>query len=165
MTVERTVVGTRPASVAYIHGDYTPATKNDWDYANVLFDDGSSAVLANKVAPNSAAVIGNAEGHAFARHRMKHKKPYGAEQLPQPPKGVGGASFAKWGKTLLRQDLSRIKNMIRTGLIAGQDGQTIARMVIGSMVDGVDGVTEFTRKQVVRMAHRAAGRKPVRKKR
>jgi hypothetical protein len=163
--IDRTTVNGRPASVAYIHADYTPATKDDWDLANVMFDDGGSVTLTNQTSPKDAAIRGAAEGAAFTRHRMKHKKPYGVEKLPGPPKGIGGVSYARLAARLSRQDLSRIKNMIRTGLLAGKDGPTIARMVIGSMgVNGVDGVTEFTRKQLVRLAHQAAGTKRARKK-
>ena len=96
---------------------------------------------------------------AFAVHRTKHRKPYGKEQLPKPPKGVAGGSFAHWAQVLLHGDLQRIGSAIRNGLIAGKDGATIGRMVVGSMgVNGVDGVTEITRHKIARLGLRAMGR-------
>jgi hypothetical protein len=58
-------------------------------------------------------------------------------------------SLAAWAQYFAREDLKNIETAIRTGLIAGLDNTEIARKVVGSMgLNGVDGVTEFTRHKI-----------------
>jgi hypothetical protein len=49
--IERTMVSGRPATVAYINRDFTPADKTNWELAKVLFDDGEMVFLTNEPAP------------------------------------------------------------------------------------------------------------------
>jgi hypothetical protein len=44
--IERTMVSGRPATVAYIKRDFTPADKDTWELAKVIFDDGEMVLLA-----------------------------------------------------------------------------------------------------------------------
>jgi len=50
--IERTEVDGRPATVAYITGDFQPATKEDWELAKIIFDDGEVVFLVNKHPDN-----------------------------------------------------------------------------------------------------------------
>lgn len=45
--IERTTIEGRAATVAYIKRDFTPADKDTWEYAKVLFDDGEMVLLAS----------------------------------------------------------------------------------------------------------------------
>jgi hypothetical protein len=53
--VNAMMVSGRPATVAYVLRDFTPADKTNWELAKVLFDDGEMVLLANEPAPASAA--------------------------------------------------------------------------------------------------------------
>ena len=44
--IERTTIEGRAATVAYIKRNYTPADKDTWEYAKVLFDDGEMILLS-----------------------------------------------------------------------------------------------------------------------
>jgi hypothetical protein len=58
-------------------------------------------------------------------------------------------SLATWAQYFAREDVKGIDTAIRTGLIAGLDSAEIARKVVGSMgLNGIDGVTEFTRHKI-----------------
>ena len=39
--IERTTVEGKPATVAYLKGDFVPATKEDCTFVKVIFDDGN----------------------------------------------------------------------------------------------------------------------------
>lgn len=72
---------------------------------------------------------------------------------PPPPGGrwrtIWGRTFAQWAAYLAAMDIARIDNAIRSGLIGGLDSTGIARKVLGSAgINGIDGVTEITRKQM-----------------
>lgn len=74
------------------------------------------------------------------------------QNQPGPPKGGGsiwGRTFAQWAALFATMDIARIDNAIRSGLIGGLTSTEIARKVIGSAgINGIDGVTEITRKQM-----------------
>lgn len=60
-----------------------------------------------------------------------------------------GVSLGTWAHSFLRSDLENINTTIRTALIQGLDNTEIARKVVGSMsLNGVDGVTEYTRHKI-----------------
>jgi hypothetical protein len=73
-----------------------------------------------------------------------------------PPKELRGYTYAQWAVHFITTDLARIDNAVRSGLIAGQDSAEIGRRVIGSMSkNGVDGVTEITRRQIAQLGRLA----------
>lgn len=49
--IERTTVDGKPATVAYLKGDFVPATKEDHTFVKVIFDDGN-VVFGYKETPN-----------------------------------------------------------------------------------------------------------------
>lgn len=60
-----------------------------------------------------------------------------------------GRILKEWAETMQADDLRRIHAAIQMGMVAGEDSATIARRVIGTgLLDGTDGVTELTRRQV-----------------
>lgn len=65
-------------------------------------------------------------------------------------------SLARWAKSFADKDAQTISSAIQTGLIAGLDNTEIARRVVGSMgLNGVDGVTEFTRHKIAHLGRAA----------
>lgn len=65
-------------------------------------------------------------------------------------------SLAKWAAYFAQQDIKAIDAAIRAGLINGEDNTEIARKVVGSMaLNGVDGVTEFTRNKIAHLGRAA----------
>lgn len=60
-----------------------------------------------------------------------------------------GRILKDWAKDLERADLRRIHGAVQTGMVAGESSQAIARRVIGTARrNGIDGVTQMTRRQV-----------------
>jgi hypothetical protein len=99
------------------------------------------------------------EATAFASHRHHARIPYGATQKPDAPIDYNLAA-----QVLLKDDLTRIKTIVRAGIAAGVDPQSIGRRVTGSAgLDGMDGVTETTRQKIARLGLAAIKRR--RKKR
>lgn len=59
-----------------------------------------------------------------------------------------GRVLKKWAETIKQEDIRRIENAIRVGMVQGETTKEIARRVVGSArLRGVDGVTEITRTQ------------------
>jgi SPP1 gp7 family putative phage head morphogenesis protein len=60
-----------------------------------------------------------------------------------------GRIMKDWAASMEAEDLRRIHSSIQTGMVAGEDMQSIARRVVGTRaLAGTDGVTELTRRQV-----------------
>lgn len=58
-----------------------------------------------------------------------------------------GRTLREWASSIQDEDLRRIDNAIRVGMIQGEGSAEIARRVVGSArLRGVDGVTEITRR-------------------
>lgn len=58
-----------------------------------------------------------------------------------------GRTLKQWASSLAVEDLRRIENSIRVGMIQGEGSAEIARRVVGSAsLRGVDGVTQITRR-------------------
>lgn len=65
-------------------------------------------------------------------------------------------SLAKWAAYFAKLDIQAIDAAIRAGLINGDDNTEIARKVVGSMgLNGVDGVTEYTRHKLAHLGRAA----------
>ncbi len=65
-------------------------------------------------------------------------------------------SIAVWAKTFAEKDTASIRTAIVSGLSDGLDNTEIARKVVGSMgMNGVDGVTEFTRRNIAHLGRAA----------
>lgn len=59
-----------------------------------------------------------------------------------------GRTLREWASSIASEDLRRIENSIRVGMVQGESSQEIARRVVGSAaLRGVDGVTNITRRQ------------------
>ena len=58
-----------------------------------------------------------------------------------------GRTLREWSQSLAAEDLRRIENSIRVGMVQGESSSEIARRVVGTArLKGVDGVTEITRR-------------------
>jgi SPP1 gp7 family putative phage head morphogenesis protein len=67
-----------------------------------------------------------------------------------------GRLLKQWVKDLEREDVRRINDAIRIGLVQGESNQDIARRVVGTgAVRGTDGVTELTRSNLTSLARTA----------
>lgn len=65
-------------------------------------------------------------------------------------------SLATWAKAIVKADAQAIGTAIQNGLVAGNDSTEIARKVVGSLgLNGVDGVTEFTRHKMAHLGRAA----------
>lgn len=65
-------------------------------------------------------------------------------------------SLAVWAQAFAANDLETIRTAIMTGLHEGIDNAEIARKVVGTMgLNGVDGVTEFTRHKIAHLGRAA----------
>lgn len=74
-------------------------------------------------------------------------------------------SLARWAQSFAVKDAKGIDIAIQTGLIAGFDNTEIARKVVGSMgLNGVDGVTEFTRHKIAHLGRAAIKESALRRK-
>jgi hypothetical protein len=61
-------------------------------------------------------------------------------------KSILGAALDTWARVFSKSDLDNINTAIRVGLVDGLESDEIARKVVGSMaLNGMDGVTEYTR--------------------
>lgn len=50
--IERTTIDGKPATVAYLKGDMTPASKEDHTHVKVIFDDGTVVFATRKEQDN-----------------------------------------------------------------------------------------------------------------
>lgn len=67
-----------------------------------------------------------------------------------------GRVLKEWSKTLRAEDLRRIDNAVRMGMMAGEDSATIARRVVGTArLKGTDGITQITRRQAAAVTRTA----------
>lgn len=67
-----------------------------------------------------------------------------------------GRVLRDWAKRMADEDLKRIGNAIQAGMVAGEDMNTIVRRVIGTRaLNGSDGMTEMTRRQVTSVVRTA----------
>ena len=58
-----------------------------------------------------------------------------------------GRTLKEWASSIAEEDLRRIENAIRVGMVAGESSAEIARRVVGTArLRGVDGVTEISRR-------------------
>jgi SPP1 gp7 family putative phage head morphogenesis protein len=58
-----------------------------------------------------------------------------------------GRTLKEWASSIADEDLRRIQNAVRVGMVQGESSQQIARRVVGSAaLKGVDGVTQITRR-------------------
>lgn len=65
-------------------------------------------------------------------------------------------SLSTWAQAFVREDAATIKLAIQQGLADGLDSTEIARKVVGTMgLNGVDGVTEFTRHKIAHLGRAA----------
>ena len=59
-----------------------------------------------------------------------------------------GKTMRQWAQTIQDEDIRRIENAVRVGMVQGETSDVIARRVVGSArLKGSDGVTEITRRQ------------------
>lgn len=59
-----------------------------------------------------------------------------------------GRTLKEWASSIAQEDLRRIEHQIRVGMVQGEGSQQIARRVVGSaQLQGIDGVTQITRRQ------------------
>jgi SPP1 gp7 family putative phage head morphogenesis protein len=59
-----------------------------------------------------------------------------------------GRTLKQWASSIAAEDLRRIENAVRVGMVQGESSAEIARRVVGSAsLRGVDGVTQITRRQ------------------
>lgn len=76
------------------------------------------------------------------------------------PAEMAGFTIAEWASYFSKMDRERIDTALRSGLIAGLDNTEIARKVIGSLaLNGIDGATEITRQEILRLARIAVSPK------
>lgn len=67
-----------------------------------------------------------------------------------------GQTLREWSNQIARQDLARIEQQIRIGVVQGEPTEEIARRVVGSVSQrGKDGVTEITRRQATAITRTA----------
>lgn len=67
-----------------------------------------------------------------------------------------GRTLRSWASSIQAEDMRRIENAIRMGMIAGEPSATIARRVVGTArLAGVDGMTEITRRQAAAITRTA----------
>lgn len=60
-----------------------------------------------------------------------------------------GRILREWADTMAADDIRRIHAAVQTGMVAGESSAAIARRVVGTgALDGTDGMTQMTRRQV-----------------
>ena len=60
-----------------------------------------------------------------------------------------GRLLSEWAETMAAEDLRRIQSAIQMGMISGESADEITRRVMGTAkLDGIDGITEISRRQV-----------------
>lgn len=65
-------------------------------------------------------------------------------------------SLPVWAQTFAKNDIETIRSAITSALLDGLDNTEIARRVVGSMaLNGVDGVTEYTRHKIAHLGRAA----------
>lgn len=76
-------------------------------------------------------------------------------QLPDPSSMANlvkthpfeGRTMREWAKTLRAQDIRRIEDQVKIGLVRGQPSDAIARRIVGTAkLQGKDGITQITRR-------------------
>lgn len=59
-----------------------------------------------------------------------------------------GRTLKEWAQNLQRNDIQRIQDQVRIGMVQGESNQQIARRVVGTKAaKGRDGITQLTRRQ------------------
>jgi hypothetical protein len=82
------------------------------------------------------------------------------DMMQMRPKQIARLTVAQWAKYFAEKDRTLIDNAIRGGVIAGLESTEIARKVIGSLqLNGLDGATENTRQQIMKLARVAVARR------
>lgn len=67
-----------------------------------------------------------------------------------------GRLLKDWAANMEAEDIRRIQSSIQLGMVAGEDSETIARRVLGTgRLNGTDGATEMTRRQVTAITRTA----------
>jgi len=67
-----------------------------------------------------------------------------------------GKTMHQWSKTIAAQDITRITNQIKIGMVQGQTSAQIARRVVGTVrLNGKDGVTEISRRHAATLTRTA----------
>ena len=67
-----------------------------------------------------------------------------------------GQTLRQWANQIASEDLKRIEQQIRMGVVQGETSQQIARRVVGTVSQrGTDGVTEITRRQATAITRTA----------
>ena len=133
--IERQTIDGRDASVAYLTNKFAPATADTAQYVKVLFDDGEMILLATGIPPAKGPTL------------------------------IHGQSLAGWAAHISREDIKRLDNAVRTGLIGGLDNTEIARSVVGSAnINGIDGMTAVTRHHISQLARAVIRPRILRKK-
>lgn len=102
-----------------------------------------------------ALAIANAEPEALKRMVTLAAPVVIEAQLPSPSalraivmsRPFEGRTLRQWASSIMAEDLRRIENAIRMGMVAGEPSTVIARRVVGTArLNGLDGVTEITRR-------------------
>jgi hypothetical protein len=154
MIKHQTIDG-RPASLAYLHEDFSPADANTFYFIKINFDDGSGSVFlvnengagdadsggeasafnrhrGRRMVPPIAESEGAAESAAFGRHRYRHRAPITEPQveLAAPEPGEKHQLVA-WAKAIIVLDKSEIlvRDLIERDL-AGAHVMPIARILV-----------------------------------
>jgi SPP1 gp7 family putative phage head morphogenesis protein len=61
-----------------------------------------------------------------------------------------GKTLKEWGKNIALSDLNRITDSIRIGIVQGENSNTIARRIVGTVsLRGQDGTTQITRRAAI----------------
>lgn len=67
-----------------------------------------------------------------------------------------GRTLKEWSRGIREADIRRIMDQIKIGMVQGESSQAIARRVVGTArLNGVDGVTEITRRQAAAITRTA----------
>jgi hypothetical protein len=107
----------------------------------------ATAKLMQKIAPVRVEAIKNAFRYLRDHPEITKEK-------------IKDASLAQWASGFAAADASRIETAIRSGLLGGFCNTDIAAQIVGqSNLNGCDGVTEITRKNISDLARQAL--KPV----
>lgn len=123
-----------------------------------MIDDNYAPQIEDPDDPDDADVMSKADADKAAAiaaimfpeliDKSKDRPP-----LRQPGRTIMGNTFAQWAAYLTATEFARIDSTLRAAINAGLDNTEVARRVIGSADrNGVDGVTEITRQQMVNLA-------------
>jgi hypothetical protein len=134
-----------------------------WSKA-VMVLDASEVLVRDLIERELVDIAGGSMSFAMldaaARRLMQKIKPIREEAIKTAfrlvqsrvgDKPILDRSLAAWAQEFAREDARNIDTAIRVGLTEGHKSDEIARKVVGSMgMNGIDGVTEYTRH---RMGH------------